>query len=112
MRNKAFAVFHNGLVPLTDIELVDEKQFIKRGKLLEGSPEAKAYQFPIVYFTFCDQPQIDGQLPPFYELPEELFGVKVLLVPKHKIVLQYQPEGTILVAQPDFQNRRRPLGAN
>jgi len=96
--------------PLYDIECVDTKQEIYRGKPYV-QPEEREESWPFIYYSGKYHPEINDfdkiYIP--IELGEDLTGVKITLIPKEKLIFKYMPHTSILLPAPNsIKMRRRP----
>ena len=88
-------------IPIYDIEAVDIKKGIYRGKRVI-EPEQREQDWPWYYFHRNYYPDINDfdKIYPEYELSEALFDVKVTLVPKEKLLFRFQPSSVIAIPPP------------
>ena len=88
-------------VAIYNIECVDTKQQIYRGKRLV-EPEQREQAWPWLYYSGAYYPEINDfdKIYKPIELSEELFGVKVTLIPKEKLLFRYQPHSLIAIPAP------------
>ena len=96
-------------VPLYDIELVDDKQQIYRGKPYV-QPEQREEVWPFIYYSGAYFPEINDfdKIYTPIELDQELTGVKVTLIPKEKLLFKYMPHTLIQLPAPGRIKMRRP----
>jgi hypothetical protein len=91
LNNARIACF-GGYVPVYDLECVDTKQEIYKGKQIT-QPEQRKESSPFLFFSRSYKPDINELDQIFKEISfdDKLLGVPFILVPKEKLLFGYQP---------------------
>jgi len=95
-------------IAIYDIECVDTKQQIYRGKRVV-EPEQRDQVWPWYYFHRNYLPEINDfdKIYKEVKLPKEMFDVEVVLIPKEKLLFGFMPHSLIQLPPPKTSKRFR-----